>query len=38
MWTGFGHSINTYFVPLEQKIGAENAVDVATFVSSVAGK
>jgi membrane peptidoglycan carboxypeptidase len=29
MWTGFGRSINTYFVPLEERVGAENVVDVA---------
>ena len=29
MWTGYGHSVNTYFVPLEEKVGAEHAVDVA---------
>ncbi|GAA0584707.1 transglycosylase domain-containing protein [Paractinoplanes ferrugineus] len=29
MWTGFGKSINTYFVPLEERVGAENVVDVA---------
>jgi membrane peptidoglycan carboxypeptidase len=29
MWTGFGKSINTYFVPLEQRVGAEKVVDVA---------
>jgi membrane peptidoglycan carboxypeptidase len=29
MWTGFGSSINTFFVPLEQMVGAEHAVDVA---------
>ncbi|NJC69153.1 PASTA domain-containing protein [Planosporangium thailandense] len=29
MWTGFGRSVNTYFVPLEERVGAENAVDVA---------
>jgi membrane peptidoglycan carboxypeptidase len=29
MWTGFGKSVNTYFVPLEERVGAENAVDVA---------
>jgi membrane peptidoglycan carboxypeptidase len=29
MWTGFGNSVNTYFVPLEQQVGAENVVDVA---------
>jgi membrane peptidoglycan carboxypeptidase len=29
MWTGFGKSINTYFVPLEERVGAENVVSVA---------
>ncbi|MGK5683241.1 penicillin-binding protein [Actinoplanes sp. URMC 104] len=29
MWTGFGRSINTYFVPLEERVGAENVVGVA---------
>ncbi|MEV6301125.1 transglycosylase domain-containing protein [Actinoplanes sp. NPDC051861] len=29
MWTGFGSSINTYFVPLEERVGAENVVDAA---------
>ncbi|WP_229075077.1 transglycosylase domain-containing protein [Actinoplanes sp. DH11] len=29
MWTGFGRSINTYFVPLEERVGAENVVAVA---------
>jgi membrane peptidoglycan carboxypeptidase len=29
MWSGFGESVNTYFVPLEERVGAENAVDVA---------
>ncbi len=29
MWTGFGKSVNTYFVPLEEQAGAENVVDVA---------
>jgi len=29
MWTGFGSSVNTFFVPLEQRAGAENVVDVA---------
>ncbi|HKT00186.1 MAG TPA: transglycosylase domain-containing protein [Rugosimonospora sp.] len=29
LWTGFGHSVNTFFVPLEQRVGAENAVAVA---------
>ncbi|MEV1289524.1 transglycosylase domain-containing protein [Micromonospora sp. NPDC049679] len=28
-WTAFGGSVNTYFVPLEERVGAENAVDVA---------
>ena len=29
MWTGFGRSVNTYFVPLEERVGAENAVAMA---------
>ncbi len=29
MWTGFGASVNTYFVPLEEQVGAENVVKVA---------
>jgi membrane peptidoglycan carboxypeptidase len=29
MWSGFGKSINTFFVPLEERVGAENAVAVA---------
>jgi membrane peptidoglycan carboxypeptidase len=29
IWTGFGHSVNTFFVPLEQKVGAENVVAAA---------
>ncbi|MBX6356053.1 MAG: penicillin-binding protein [Micromonosporaceae bacterium] len=29
MWTGFGRSVNTYFVPLEERVGPEKAVDVA---------
>jgi membrane peptidoglycan carboxypeptidase len=29
MWTGFGASVNTYFVPLQEKIGAEHVVDAA---------
>jgi membrane peptidoglycan carboxypeptidase len=29
MWTGFGKSVNTYFVPLQERAGAENVVDVA---------
>jgi membrane peptidoglycan carboxypeptidase len=29
MWTAFGNSINTYFVPLEEQVGVENVVSVA---------
>ncbi|GLY03931.1 MULTISPECIES: transglycosylase domain-containing protein [Actinoplanes] len=29
MWTAFGKSVNTYFVPLEERAGAENVVDAA---------
>ncbi len=29
MWTGFGKSVNTYFVPLQEQVGAEKVVDVA---------
>jgi membrane peptidoglycan carboxypeptidase len=29
MWTGFGNSVNTFFVPLEERVGAENVVAVA---------
>jgi len=29
MWSGFGKSVNTYFVQLEQKVGAANAVRMA---------
>ncbi|MGN9778608.1 penicillin-binding protein [Micromonospora sp. H33] len=29
MWTAFGSSVNTYFVPLQQQVGAENVVKVA---------
>ncbi len=29
MWSGFGKSVNTYFVQLEQKVGAQNAVRMA---------
>lgn len=29
MWTGFGSSINTYFAQLIERVGAEDAVDVA---------
>jgi membrane peptidoglycan carboxypeptidase len=28
-WTGFGRSVNTYFVPLEELAGAANAVEAA---------
>ncbi|MEV1286063.1 transglycosylase domain-containing protein [Micromonospora sp. NPDC049679] len=29
MWSGFGRSVNTYFVKLEEMVGAENAVNAA---------
>ncbi|MFI5934418.1 transglycosylase domain-containing protein [Actinoplanes sp. NPDC051494] len=29
MWTGFGKSVNTYFVPLQEQVGADKVVDVA---------
>jgi membrane peptidoglycan carboxypeptidase len=29
MWTGFGRSVNTFFVPLEERVGADKVVDVA---------
>ncbi|MDT5023780.1 MAG: hypothetical protein QOE61_206 [Micromonosporaceae bacterium] len=29
MWTGFGMSVNTYFVPLEEKVGADKAIDMS---------
>ncbi|MFC7531942.1 transglycosylase domain-containing protein [Actinoplanes sp. GCM10030250] len=29
MWTAFGRSVNTYFVPLQERVGAEKVVDVA---------
>ncbi|BCY09274.1 hypothetical protein L3i22_043620 [Actinoplanes sp. L3-i22] len=29
MWSGFGHSVNTYFVPLEERVGAANVVAAA---------
>ncbi|GAA2570574.1 transglycosylase domain-containing protein [Winogradskya consettensis] len=29
MWSGFGKSVNTYFVQLEQKVGSEKAVRMA---------
>ncbi|MEV8512670.1 transglycosylase domain-containing protein [Dactylosporangium sp. NPDC051484] len=29
MWQSFGMSLNTYFVPLQQRVGADKVVDVA---------
>ncbi|HEX6869498.1 MAG TPA: penicillin-binding transpeptidase domain-containing protein, partial [Micromonosporaceae bacterium] len=29
MWTGFGRSVNTYFVPLQEKVGADMAIAMA---------
>ena len=29
MWTGFGASVNTFFVPLEEFAGAANVIDAA---------
>ncbi|MFI5494650.1 transglycosylase domain-containing protein [Actinoplanes sp. NPDC051859] len=29
MWSGFAKSVNTYFVPLQEQVGAEKVVDVA---------
>lgn len=29
MWSGFGRSVNTFFVPLEERVGAEKAVEMA---------
>ncbi|WP_344126522.1 transglycosylase domain-containing protein [Luedemannella flava] len=29
MWTGFGRSVNTYFVPLQERVGADKVVEVA---------
>jgi membrane peptidoglycan carboxypeptidase len=29
MWTGMGRSVNTYWVPLQERVGAENVVAVA---------
>ncbi|MEO3776305.1 transglycosylase domain-containing protein [Micromonospora sp. B11E3] len=29
MWSAFGSSVNTYFVPLQQQVGAENVVKAA---------
>lgn len=29
MWTGFGESVNTYFVQLAERVGVANSIDVA---------
>ncbi|HWS39268.1 MAG TPA: transglycosylase domain-containing protein [Actinoplanes sp.] len=29
MWTAFGKSVNTYFIPLQERAGADKVVDVA---------
>jgi len=29
MWSGFGQSVNTYFIPLQEKVGAENVIAMA---------
>src|SRR2546423_15493614 len=29
MWTGLGRSVNTYWVPMEELVGAQNAVNAA---------
>ncbi|MDT5035320.1 MAG: hypothetical protein QOE03_505 [Micromonosporaceae bacterium] len=29
MWSGFGRSVNTFFVPLQEQVGSDKAVDVA---------
>jgi membrane peptidoglycan carboxypeptidase len=29
MWTGLGRSVNTYWVPMEEMVGAQNAVNAA---------
>jgi membrane peptidoglycan carboxypeptidase len=29
IWTGFGRSVNTFFVPLEERVGADKVVDAA---------
>ncbi|WP_319460488.1 penicillin-binding protein [Micromonospora sp. RTP1Z1] len=29
MWSGFGFSVNTFFIPLQQQVGAENVVKAA---------
>src|SRR4029453_19036575 len=35
MWTGYGRSVNTYFVWLEQRIGPQRAVDMARSLGIV---
>ena len=34
MWDGYGRSVNTYFVWLEERVGPQNAVAMAADVSS----
>jgi membrane peptidoglycan carboxypeptidase len=29
MWSGFGRSVNTYFIPLQEKVGADNVIKMA---------
>ena len=29
MWGGFGRSVNTYFVPLQEKVGADKVIEMA---------
>jgi membrane peptidoglycan carboxypeptidase len=29
MWTGFGRSVNTYFVPLQEKVGADKVIEMS---------
>jgi membrane peptidoglycan carboxypeptidase len=29
MWSGFGKSVNTYFVPLQEKVGSDAVIDMA---------
>ena len=29
MWTGFGQSVNTFFIPLQERVGSGKAVDMA---------
>nr|MDT0658455.1 transglycosylase domain-containing protein [Micromonospora sp. DSM 115978] len=29
MWTAFGRSVNTYFIPLQEQVGAAKAIDAA---------